>query len=250
MYTLEDWQIEDLQYGITSLPLTFEATMRALLSELEGVPQADDPLIVYIQKSFVECIEIFADNLHHLSMVALEGLVGSLPNVSNMNVDYSPYYDDGRNIPGADARLLLTLNNCRFTRTQIIPDLLVRYQKEFNRPLYKFNMAAVYLFEDIERMCAQKYVANKVVVFKSLIKSGILFSGFDWATQSPPLGIRDFIMTILMNLIFVHDELYRLSKSFVDSTLASLVERTPTHPISLRFAFQVLTHTLPLQRSC
>lgn len=82
------------------------------------------------------------------------------------------------------------------------------------------------MFEEIERMCAQKYVANKVVVFKSLIKSGVLFSGFDWSTQSPPLGIRDFVMTILMNLIFVHDEVYRLSKSLVDSILTTLVERT------------------------
>lgn len=230
IHTYEDWQVEDLQYGITALPLTFEATMRALLSELEGVPQPDDPLVVYIQKCFAETVEIFADNLHHLSMVALQGLVGALPNVTNMNVDYSPYYDDGRNIPGADARLLLTINNCKFTRTQIVPDLLVRFQKDFGRTLYKFNMASVYLFEDIERMCAQKYVANKVVVFKSLIKTGILFTGFDWATQSPPLGIRDFIMTTLMNLIFVHDELYRLSKSLVDSTLTSLVERSLRQP--------------------
>lgn len=140
MYSLEDWLVEDVQYGITSLPLTFEATLRALLSELEGVPQPEDPLIVYIQKSFAECIEIFADNLHHLALVSLQGVVGALPSISNMNVDYSPYYDDGRNVIGADARLLLTINNCRFTRTQIIPDLLMRYQREFGRPLYKFNM--------------------------------------------------------------------------------------------------------------
>jgi len=107
-------------------------------------------LVVYIQKQVIECIAIFADNMHHL---AFNVIPNAAPNSAfptaepNLDLDTGLEFDSIPNVccalwlPNAfssyyqAAKLLLVLNNCRYTREVVIPGIASRFEAIFKRRL-------------------------------------------------------------------------------------------------------------------
>lgn len=233
-YSQEDWVVLDQQRMITSLPGTFESALISTLERLQGLITADDPLTVYVQKRFIECVECFADNIHHLAFVNANVDLDIYPSPRDADADDSGSDHDGFNsnrydtpTMTADARLLIGLNNCTFTKKTVIPLLLEKFQTQFGIDLYNASRkaSATQLLEQLEDMILRKYVCHKTNGLNEIIRAGVLFSGFDWAgIKTPPTGIRDFIMTTLLELVFVHDELHRVSRSLVRPVLTTILE--------------------------
>jgi hypothetical protein len=226
LYAEEDWEIVDHHHSVTSLPYILDAMLKSVLAELDGIIQPDDPIIVYIQRCFADCIKIFADNMHHLAFVASgPSELATLPTPDNMNIDYtSLFVDENRASGSPDIRLLITLNNCQHVRSMIVPDIMASFQKSFNRKLVPFPETATHLYEELEDMILRKYIRIKTLSVTALIKNGLLFTGYDWGTQTAPMGIRDYVMTVLLHLVFIHDELFRFCKNLVNYALQIMLE--------------------------
>lgn len=268
-YAQEDWVVLDQQRMITSLPFTFESALTSTLDRLSGIISAEDPLVIYVQKRFIQCIECYADNIHHLAFVFNDSIFGSTysnyrSNGSNFRAnnfgsavgsqgghhhhhhsrfgsvneeeeeeDDEEIHDDfnsGRyEVPtlSEDARLLMILNNCTYTKKHLLPALIEKFQGQYGISLYntKAQRDGVELLERLEDMIIRKYVCRKTNILNGVIRNGVLFSGFDWAgIQAPPTGVRDFIMTALLELVFIHDELHRVSRSLVRPVLTTVLE--------------------------
>ena len=233
-YSQEDWVVLDQQRMITALPGTFESALTSTMERLKGLVTAEDPLIVYIQKRFIECIECFADNIHHLAFVNANVMLDAIQSPREAEDDGSGSDHDSFNsnrydIPTmtTDARLLIALNNCTFAKKTLIPSLLEKFQTLFGIELYNptSKSSATQLLVQLEDMILRKYVCHKTNALNEIIRAGVLFSGFDWGgIKAAPTGIRDFIMTTLLELVFIHDELHRVSRSLVRPVLTTVLE--------------------------
>jgi hypothetical protein len=233
-YSQEDWLVLDQQRMITALPYTFESALTSTLDRLEGLVMKNDPLTVFVQKKFIECIECFVDNIHHLTFINTEVNLMQEGTTSDERDDESTGSEDEAFQSNrydalsisADSRLLIVLNNCTYTKKHILPSLLERFKEQYGVELYGPKARhANELFEQLEDMILRKYVTHKTFTLNEIIRSGVLFSGFDWGGITvPPTGLRDFVMSALLELVFVHDELHRVSRSLLRPVLSTVLE--------------------------
>lgn len=238
-YAQEDWLVLDQQRMITSLPFTFESALTSTLDRLDGLVSAGDPLLVFLKKRFIQCIECYADNVHHLAFSSADSVYVAPGARTTVNKSHHVDHDDsdhehddfnsGRyETPSLtdDARLLMLLNNSIYTKKHILPALIDKFQRQYEIPLYDMRAReGKELLERLEDMIIRKYVSRKTKILNEVIRSGIIFSGLDWATvQAPPNGVRDYVMTTLLELVFIHDELHRVSRTLVRPVLTTVLE--------------------------
>jgi hypothetical protein len=215
----------------TSLPFTFESAIQSTLDRLQGLVQRDDPLSVYVKKRFVECMESFADNIHHLAFVDTNISIRMAPldfDEDSGNPDQDGFNSGKFDLPtmSEDSRLLIILNNCTHTKKFILPALQSKFRDHYGVDLYSPSQRGIIqLLELLENMILRKYVCHKTISLNTIVRSGVLFSGLDWATiKSPPTGIRDYVMSIMLELVFIHDELHRVSRDLLRPVLTTVLE--------------------------
>lgn len=209
-YQLENWEIVEQQHMITAMPNNFKTTCDNILSYLEGVVKEDDPIIVHIQKKLIESINIFADNMHHLAFIEEYG-------------NHSYDENDENEEFSTDSKLLIILNNCAFTRLHVITYIQDRFLKEYKRPLYYRPSESGSLISHLESMILDRYIRNKTLLLNKIIRDGLSQSQFV-KDSAMPTSLRDYTFSLLLQLVFAHDELYRISKPIVYLVLGCLLE--------------------------
>jgi len=219
LYHVENWEFADRTLMVTSLPYHYVTLVKKALTELKGVIETEDESIVKeIEKNFVECLNSFADNMHYLAFESDQNL-GSGDNTEN---DYD-------NMRSQNSRLLIILNNCCTTRTKHVPELIKKYRTLFKLP-YPFpdsgKDSTNSLIEQLETMVMNKYLKSKIALLSARIKTGLLLEGFDLARSQPYQGIRDYVIDVLIHMVFVHEELVRISPPLVTKMLSLLLEHT------------------------
>uniref|UniRef100_A0A6B2KY62 Exocyst complex component 2 n=1 Tax=Arcella intermedia TaxID=1963864 RepID=A0A6B2KY62_9EUKA len=213
LHLLENWEIVDRTSMVTSLPYHYVTLVKKTLAELKGVTDGSDDHAPEIEKNFSECLNSFADNMYYLAFDA------PVPGKERKEEDD----EDVEN-----TRLLIILNNCFTTRTKHIPDLVKKYRVLFKVPVSTPDPlveSTNSIINQLETMVLNKYLKSKNYLISTRIKTGLLLEGFDFArTQLYNGGIRDYIIDILIHLVFVHEELHRLSPTLVNKILSTLLE--------------------------
>jgi len=190
---------------VTALPNLFADIMGTLLNEFSHLAEVKDPQILeLIEDNFFECLQSFADNIHHLAFHTKKTPISQ------------------------EAKFLILLNNCIFVRTNVVPRLLEAYALEFkgNSDHSKNQAAVVDCLCELEGMILNRYIKLKVIPLSKLVKYGLLQDGEDWTKTSPHSGIRDYMMSIILSLVYVHEEVNRMlcSQQLRDAILFRCIE--------------------------
>lgn len=201
----ETWEIHDRSCMVTALPNLFADIMGTLLNEFSHLAEVKDPQILeLIEDNFFECLQSFADNIHHLAFHTKKTPISQ------------------------EAKFLILLNNCIFVRTNVVPRLLEAYALEFkgNSDHSKNQAAVVDCLCELEGMILNRYIKLKVIPLSKLVKYGLLQDGEDWTKTSPHSGIRDYMMSIILSLVYVHEEVNRMlcSQQLRDAILFRCIE--------------------------
>jgi hypothetical protein len=217
LHGVENWEIADRTSMVTSVPYHFVTLIKKALTELKGVIElGDEAIIKEIEKSFIDCLNTFADNMHYLAFE-------NNPMTNETENDYD-------NLKSQNIRLLIIYNNCITTRTKHIPDLIKQYRALFQLSVPSpdtLKIQIVSLIEQLEQMVMSKYLKSKIILISGRIKEGLLLEGFDMTrSQQYQAGIRDYVVDALIHMVFVHEELYRISPTLVDRVLSLLLEYT------------------------
>lgn len=207
-HRLENWEIVEQHHMVTNLPNIFKTSFENILSDLEGIVINDDPIVSYIQEKSYEYINLFLDNMHHLAMKD-ESSSRQLENDEEFS---------------KDSKLLIILNNLAYTRVFILPILEAKFEKECKTKLYWSDNENVRLIKHLENMILNKYLLKKTQVLNIIIRNGLVFTHKDWDGKTLPKDIRDYVLSLLVNFVITHDELYRISKSIVHVILSMLLE--------------------------
>eukprot|EP01125_Pyxidicula_operculata_P008538 TRINITY_DN2859_c0_g4_i2.p1 TRINITY_DN2859_c0_g4~~TRINITY_DN2859_c0_g4_i2.p1 ORF type:complete len:832 (-),score=218.06 TRINITY_DN2859_c0_g4_i2:1386-3881(-) len=235
LHTLETWEVIDRTSMITTLPGEFSKTITNALKELKGVVEIEDQDAVNeIESNFVECLNSFSDNMHHLAFEDSddEHVYGHNESVMSINSELEAWedYDDEQTVKRSrmNTKMILILNNLEFVKVKIIPDLIKRYRSTTQLAEPDPNMTVASLIDQLSEMVKNKYLRSHTIPISITIKKGILCEGFDWTRNTLNKDVRNYVMELMVIIVSVHEELNKLlpvnRKSQIDKVLTTLLE--------------------------
>jgi Exocyst complex component Sec5 len=211
----EDWILHPQIAGITNLPISFHSTMQTVIVTLRKLPTRPVPswLVPRLVGAFIECLKLYADVIHRLGF--------SVSTPPSTSLDTSPYISE-------DRKIMATISNTMYTSYHILPilwdDLLDLIPHRSHSECELAYESVESLMDILYDLLFQHYVRRKILAVNRLLKRGIVFSGIDWTNSPAPNEIRTYVLEVLLELVFVHNEVYTIHKSQVSRVLAEIME--------------------------
>lgn len=183
LHMIENWEVHDRLRMITSLPIKFMDLILHTLAEFKDLKLRDEALSL-CRTCFIECLNIFADVLHHLS----------------------------REHENEEHRIVMLMNNLSYAHTKVIPDLITHYTKAFNLTWNHVDSVSINrCYTQLQEMFTNLYCRAKLKTLTKLIKHSFLLGGYDWKKKSlNKTGIRDYVYDVLLTIVFIQEELSSL----------------------------------------
>jgi len=216
LHEKEDWHqdVSDLHGSITLLPAVFESLVsEAILLMKEAVLSIDnreDDILDH--QSSKQSTELLLQKTMSAFAFALE------------NAATENYYSNQSDIPPDSARLLLCLNNCKYTVAKVIPKIVLQLSDIDQLSLDKPVQDAINMYSLLDHKLFDAYIELKCEPITAMIEPNMYMGKFDWARCVRPSGTRDYVKEILHSSVCVHAEVSRLGDEFVKRVMYKLVE--------------------------
>ena len=216
LHEKEDWSqdVSDEYGAVTKLPKLYQGLV------LESIG---------LIKESILCIDNREDDIldHNSSRTGTElqlqkvmcAFAFTLENAATEN-----YYSNQSDIPPDSKRLLLCLNNCKFTRTRVLPKILKSLNDIDQLSLEKISKEARGMYEVLDQKLFDAYIELKCEPIIAIIEPNMYMGKFDWAKCVRPAGARNYVKEVLHNAVCVHAEVSRMGKEFVRRVMDKLVE--------------------------
>ena len=216
LHEKEDWSqdVSDEYGAVTKLPKLYQGLV------LESIG---------LIKESILCIDNREDDIldHNSSRTGTElqlqkvmcAFAFTLENAATEN-----YYSNQSDIPPDSKRLLLCLNNCKFTRTRVLPKILKSLNDIDQLTLEKISKEARGMYEVLDQKLFDAYIELKCEPIIAIIEPNMYMGKFDWAKCVRPAGARNYVKEVLHNAVCVHAEVSRMGKEFVRRVMNKLVE--------------------------
>eukprot|EP00455_Lapot_gusevi_P035058 TRINITY_DN3879_c0_g1_i1.p1 TRINITY_DN3879_c0_g1~~TRINITY_DN3879_c0_g1_i1.p1 ORF type:complete len:253 (+),score=65.07 TRINITY_DN3879_c0_g1_i1:157-915(+) len=162
-----------------------------------------------VARPFLECLRTLADCFHVLA--------------------FDNPYDLASTKQFEHRRLLAVLSNCIYSRDRLIPDLWTQFMhmvpKLMISPLQIEYEDITSLYQTLEALVFDDYVRRKTVTLNKIIKKGFMMAGINWAQARPPKEVRSYILDLLLELVFLHEEVYNTAKGELDAIMNAVLEK-------------------------
>lgn len=145
------------------------------------------------------------DDLELMIQNVLSSFAITLENVVNED------YDSLVTAPTDSVKLLLCLNNCMFTQSQVLPKIQKAYQDVGHLSLERPIAEASKNYTILHGKLFEAYLEQKCEQTVTNIEPSMYVGKFDWARCPRPVDARDYIKEIIHNVILVHSEVERIS---------------------------------------
>jgi len=83
------------------------------------------------------------------------------------------------------------------------------------------------LMMTLENLLVNKYVRSKTLALNGIIKQGLLKGNFDWQRAQPPKEVQSYVLELLLQVVFIHNELLtmRMNTDDIDGIMEDIVDR-------------------------
>jgi len=216
LHEKEDWSqdVSDEHGAVTNLPLLFESLV---VESIHLIKEA----VLTIDNREDDILE--HDGPRHATELLLQKVMSAfaftLENAATEN-----YYSNQSEIPPDSKRLLLCLNNCKFTKTRVVPKIVHSLRDIEQLSLEKAAREAVGMYNVLDQKLFDAYIELKCEPIIAIIEPNMYMGKFDWAKCVRPSGARNYVKEILHNVVCVHAEVSRMGKEFVVRVMDKLVE--------------------------
>lgn len=231
----EDWHIEmhDTYGGITHLPGEFEQFVKkvvqtahetVLIGDVREMPLMENALAKEKAMASLQTLfSSFANTLEILAFVTDEDQSERGAVISQLIGTSDVPRPHGSCITW-EQRLLAVQCNCQFTAGAVIPSLC-EVIKSCGFPVTdSFVSNTKILFGSLGQKILDQYHEHKCDPLVGTIEPSMYLSKFDWDTSITPTDIRPYAKEIIVNLIGVRAELYRLPIVTVQRIMCRIVE--------------------------
>ncbi|CAB4064857.1 EXOC2 [Lepeophtheirus salmonis] len=219
LHEKEDWKLEmSDQHGcITELPEMFATVVNDSVQLIkEAIVIADE------KEENILSIKNAQGDLEHLIQNVLSSFAFTLENTAIQEYRSESSYE----VPKDSMRLLLCINNCHYTLTQVLPKIQKAFQDVGNLSLETPIHEATKCYTILHGKLFEAYMELKCEPIVSTIEPTMYVGKFDWARCPKPTDARDYVKEIIHNVISVHSEVERISckNSHVKEVMLRLVE--------------------------
>lgn len=224
LHEKEEWkqEVTDEHGSVTELPDVFESLVSQSVQLIkEALLSADSNLeddILSYQNAHND-LELLIQNVLSSFAYTLEN--AAIENYQSLGIP---------NLPPDSMRLLLCLNNCQYTQTQVLPKIQKSFQDVGGLSLERPIAEACKCYNILHGKLFEAYLELKCDPIVAMIEPSMYVGKFDWARCPKPRDARDYVKEILHNVISVHSEVDRISAlnnprhDYVESILSRVVE--------------------------
>jgi len=134
-------------------------------------------------------------------------------------------------LPSDSTRLLLCRNNCRYTRTHVLPKIQKSFQEVGHLSLERPIAEASKCYNVLDGKLFEAYLELRCDPLVAAIEPSMYVGKFDWARCPKPTDARDYIKEIIHNLASVHSEVAMVTpmpSSADEDQAASVLRRAVT----------------------
>ncbi len=206
LHEKEEWkeEITDEFGSVTALPDVFENLVSQsvqLIKEalLTAVDNHEEDILSYQDAN--EDLELLIQNVLSSFAYALENAAIQ---------DYSSHSLQSK-LPSDSMRLLLCLNNCQYTQTQVLPKIQKAFQDVGQLSLESPIAEACRCYNILHGKLFEAYLELKCDPIVAMVEPSMYVGKFDWARCPKPIDARDYVKEIIHNVISVHSEVDRVS---------------------------------------
>ncbi|KAI7690361.1 Exocyst complex component 2 [Sarcoptes scabiei] len=218
LHQKEIWAIQfDDIYGVrTNLPLQFETQVIDILQLVrDSVIQVRTP-----------------DEIDIFSQINVKGLVKQLVQSLIMSFLYALERSSSNSIPNGlhlaeDNRSLVILCNCSYTANYVLPKLYEMLEK-YNYPdMSQVIQLTQRKFKEKENQLLEAFIDKKRDEVIGGIETSMQFFDENWYLEKEmPKDVSYYIKEIIMNLIYVQSEIYRITPQLVYKTMFEILIAT------------------------
>jgi len=216
LHERENWVLDmsDNHGSITNLPKMFEELVVESITLIKeavlAIDNREDDILEH---------KTAKTNTEFLIQKVLSAFAFALENAATENYDSQQTH-----IPSDTRRLLYCLNNCKYTQTIIIPNIVAKLEDLDQLSLEKAVGESINMYCELDEKLFDTYNDFKCEPIIAIIEPNMYSGKFDWAKCVRPTGARNYVKEILHNCVCVHGEVSRIGNEFVTRIMNRLVE--------------------------
>lgn len=235
-YKLENWSIDinESYGGITDLPNRCRAKFREVIQlihdsvqygEVREILLTENPntkkemfsLIYQLFTNFIQVLErlVFENGDEHSDRPTV---ISQLVYTSDVNKFIS-----SKTITW-EQRLLAVMCNCQYTADVILPELFDLIKTQGYQVTNEFISSCQNSFTALSHKILDQYNELKCDPLVGTIEPSMYVLQFDWDTSFEPTDVKPYAKEIIMNLIGVRSELYRVPLFLVKKIMSKIAD--------------------------
>jgi len=216
LHEKEDWSqdVSDQHGSITHLPKVYCDLVTESISLIKEAVLAIDN-----REEDILDHPTARTNTEFLIQKVLSSFAFALENAATEN-----YYSNQSDIPPDSRRLLYCLNNCKYTSTKVLPNIIMKLNDLEQLSLDKPVSESMSMYHVLDQKLFDAYMELKCEPIIAIIEPNMYMGKFDWAKCVRPTGTRNYVKEILHNAVCVHAEVSRIGEDFVKRVMMKLVE--------------------------
>ena len=216
LHEKEDWaqDVSDEYGAVTHLPVLYEnlviESIKLIKEAVLTIDNREDDILEHDGPR--QATELLVQKV-------MSAFAFTLENAATEN-----YYSNQSDIPPDSKRLLLCLNNCKFTRTRVVPNFMKAMKDIEQLSLEKAAREAISMYNVLDQKLFDAYIELKCEPIIAIIEPNMYMGKFDWAKCVRPSSARNYVKEVLHNAVCVHAEVSRMGQEFVVRVMGKLVE--------------------------
>ncbi|KAI9328031.1 exocyst complex component Sec5-domain-containing protein [Zopfochytrium polystomum] len=125
-----------------------------------------------------------------------------------------------------DTRILVVLSNLDFLRSSAFPKLNALLELKFKHSPVTEVRILNNTMNHLDALLFDNYVRRKALKISGLVRSGVLYSGLDWAKLTRPIDVRNHVHEILLLFVLSHAEASVAAKGLIGRVMSELLRLT------------------------
>ncbi|KAJ3021313.1 hypothetical protein HKX48_008789 [Thoreauomyces humboldtii] len=122
-----------------------------------------------------------------------------------------------------EVRILVAICNLQFLRKSALPKLTTLYIDRFGDAAGSAEPYELYdAMSQLDSLLFRNYITRTAGGVSSVVRSGILFEGLDWAGLTRPQEVRPYVFRLLLHLVTTHATVSAVSRGLVRRVLQEL----------------------------
>ena len=71
----------------------------------------------------------------------------------------------------------------------------------------------------------EEYVRRKILTLNKFVKKGLMMGGINWNEVRSSIEVRCYVLDLLLELVFIHEEVHANTVGEIDSVMQSILEK-------------------------